>query len=245
MASPVLAATAVTNVATAGDPLSVNLPAGMSVGDLLLHFTRTPTGQNTSVPASTDSGPWTLFAQDTSDASDDLTQAYWAQVHGGEGATMQWDMGGSTKLASITARITGAADPTVRPPADSAVTIGTTANANPGLFTPSTPAGTFDFLWISFLGLDSETATFTQPAGYTTRVVANTGTAGAVSANCMIAIASKQSTAASEDPGAWTSSAPNAGFAAFTIAVYPTIPTVPNPNPLYLRRRGHRFLRMR
>lgn len=79
-----------------------------------------------------------------------------------------------------------------------------------------------DYLFITVIGMDSETATATAPAGYANTASANSGTGGAVATNCMIWGASKQTTAVtSDDPGAWTSSAPNAGATAWTIAIPP------------------------
>ena len=110
-------------------------------------------------------------------------------------------------------------------PRVSTAVIGTAANINPGGFSSLELA---DYLFLTVIGMDSETGTATVPAGYSNQISANSGTGGAVATNCIIWGGSKQATTvSSEDPAAWTSSAPATGVTAFTIAIPPAPPVSP------------------
>lgn len=99
-------------------------------------------------------------------------------------------------------------------------------------FAVAQSATTQDYLFLTVIGMDSETATATAPSGYSNTQAANSGTGGAVATNCMIWGASKQATSvSSDDPGAWTSTAPANGVTAFTIAI-PAPVVVPKSTPV-------------
>jgi hypothetical protein len=220
MAAPVVASTAVTNISTAADPWTVNMPASIAAGDLLLYFIRIAGNVSMTNPTGTD-----LIRQDLSDASDDIQNIYGKIATGSEGATEQIQLASTAKGACIVARITGAARTGTWGSGGSIVecaaahtNIGTTANANPNAITPT--GGAKDYLYMVMLGMDHETATFSAgPAGYgaPAPVTANSGTAGAVATNCQIAIAGKGTTGTTtEDPGGWICSAPTTGFCSMT-----------------------------
>lgn len=233
MAFPVDAGRQGTNISTAADPISITYPASIAAGNLLILYLRTPAGTDIGT---TPSGWIPIFA-DSSDASDDLTNVLAKQADGSETGSLSVDMGASTKAAAIMWRITGALVPPARvglggaydQPDFSAATTTTGANINPGGFTPDNPGGSQDYLWLSIIGMDSETATASN--GTLSNVAnANSGTGGAVASNCMIWGGSIQSAAASIDIAAWTSTAPNSGASAFTLSVQPAAATALPPH---------------
>lgn len=217
MATPSDAARTGTNITTAATSHTINVNSP-SAGDLLIVYARFAGAAGTV----TFTG-YTQLATDSSDASDDDNYIFYRWADGTEGATDPMSTANSIKLATICWRITGACNPAIQAPFMSAVAIGTAANINPTA-APTSGQGTRDYLYLTVIGLDSETATATQPTGYTNLASANSGTGGAVATNCMIWGASKGTTAStSDDPAAWTSSAPNAGVTAWTIAIPPPI----------------------
>lgn len=221
MASPVDSARVGTNITAASLSHTINYGSPVA-GDLVISYVRAAGGGGGgwSVPT----GKVALVNGDTSDASDDQTWIYYSWASGTEGATEAFGTVNSVKLAAIVWVITGAENPATTAPTVSTVVVGTAANINPGSVT--VPGGSsLDALFLTLIGLDSETATATQPAGYSNLASANSGTGGAVATNCMIWGASKQATAASDDPAAWTSSAPASGVSAWTIAIPPPAPS--------------------
>lgn len=139
---------------------------------------------------------------------------------GSEGATISVDLSAAIKGATITWRLTGVDTTNAFVCEASAATTTTSANIDPASFTPTQPGGAQDYLWLSVIGMDSETATASN--GTLSNVTsANSGTAGAVATNCIIWGGSKQENTATENVAAWTSSAPASGAAAFTLAIYP------------------------
>lgn len=221
MASPTDSARTGTNITTAGTSHSINT-GSPSAGDLVITHVRFAAAPGTITFAG-----HTQLASDSTDASDDTTNVYYRLCNGTEGSTNTLTTGNSVKLSATMWIVTGGEHPGIQPPQIAAVTIGTAANADPTTITPT--GGSKDYLFITMLGMDHETATFTQPTSYVNLTQANSGTAGAVATNCMIAGASQQKTASSENPGAWTSTAATTGWTAFTVAIHPaSSPTTPN-----------------
>jgi len=223
MASPVDAGRATTNITTSTTPWTVNLPGSIAAGDLLIAYVRYGGAQTASW---SDPAVWTtIFNIGSPDASDDNFEVRALIASGSEGSTFSLSVVGGAKGAAIVWKITGASSVvsgSTAPEASSA-TVGTAANINPASFTPASPGGSQDYLWLSLVGMDSETATASN--GTLSNVVsANSGTGGAVATNCIIWGGSKQTTASSEDTAAWTSSAPANGVSAVTIAIYPAAP---------------------
>jgi len=202
--------------------VSLNLPGTIAAGNLLLAFIRMPASAiGVSWPAGWD----VVQTAGSVDAANDTTEIRAKIADGTEGATISLTIPGGAKLAGIVWKITGADSVSTgaRSPESGGLTSRTTANIDPISFTPVDPGGTEDYLWFSCIGMDSETATATN--GTLSNVsAANTGTAGAVATNCMIWGGSLASTASSIDFSAWTSTAPNAGVGAVSVAVYPTPP---------------------
>lgn len=215
---------------------SVNPPVA---GDMYLACFRFPT--TTGLAANSPSASWTRLVNGTSpDAADDIEYITWKILDSADisADTITFTFGASTKYAAVHFHITGT-DTTNHE--SSSATTGTGANLDPASFTPA--AGSKDWLYVSFIGLDGETQTFTEPSGYSGRVDADSGTGGAVATNCRISIASKgTSGSSSENPGAWTHAAPNAGVTAYTIAIAPPAGATgsllwpaPTPSTVFLR----------
>jgi len=237
VAYPVDAGQATTSVGTSATPWTVNLPGSIVAGDLLVLFSR----QATLVLHGSNSG-WVTKVDNASDASDDVTSFAFKIATGTEGATMSWNQGSACKGAAIVWRVTGAYpyDPLFvsRLPDWAAVNVGVGANPDPGNVVVTGTGGAQDCLFIEIAGLDGETQTFTASTNYTNIQNANSGTAGVATTNVCIGGATRQLTAASEDPGAMTAAAPSTGWCAFTIAIHPAPPSVPpNFDPVPFMRR--------
>lgn len=170
---------------------------------------------------------------DSFDAADDWTWIWWRVCDGTEGSASAMSWANSSKAAFIYYRITGHGVPagatnsqyvTAGDTGGQTIAVGTGANPDANTCTPA--LGTTDWLWIDFVGLDSETATpSAAPSGYSNLTTANSGTGGAVATNCIIGSASKGTTAtSSENPGTMTAAAPNSGWTAVTIGIAPNIP---------------------
>lgn len=229
MASPVDAGRIGTNITTASDPWTINLPGSIAAGDLLLMFIREATNISFFGIAG-----WTVIVDDLSDASPNRTVIFWRKADGTEGATVSYDLTGTVKGAAIVYRITGAADPTTEPPQGD-IAIGTGANADPPNLAP--PDGSKDYLWIIFGALDGETQSFALPANYVNLIQANSGTGGAATSNVRIAGGSRQFTAASDNPAAFTVGAPSSGWSALTFAVHPAEPIVVRKRRIIVQNR--------
>lgn len=232
MASPVDAGRATTSISTAADPWTVNLPGTIASGDLLVIFVRIP-----GVGNSVGTGWIQLMGAESPDASDDNNELFLKIADGTESATMSWDMSGSVKGAAIVWRITGQSTGNFQTDPDTieraSATTSAAANIDPASFTPSFNGGSKDYLWLSCIGMDSETGTASN--GTLSNVVtANSGTGGAVATNCIIWGGSKQTTASSENTAAWTSSAPNSGVSAYTVAIYPVAAGAAASDPIGL-----------
>ena len=203
-----------TTTAATSHSLSFQVP-NPSAGELIivgLRFAAAP-GTITFTGYTSFAGP------DTSDASDDSTGLWYRQADGTEGGSASISTANSVKAAGGCWIITGAENPATQPPQTSTVAIGTTANANATTVTPT--GGSKDYLWLQFLGMDGETQTATSAATWTDNTNNNSGTGGAAATNCIAWQASLQSTAASMDPAAWTSSAPTTGWTVWAFAVHP------------------------
>ncbi len=216
MAFPSVAASAVTNGSTAADPVTVNLPSGIVAGSLLIMLIRNAGANLTTGPSG-----WTQLASSGADASDDTTSIFWKKADGSEGSTITVDYASSQKFAAITLRITGHADPATQPPEISATAnTGTATTPNPPDLTPT--GGAKDYLWLWMGGWEGEQTSppTGDPANYTGRLGADSGTAGAVTTNCRVAVSTRQLNAASENPPAWTISASD-DFTTWAVVVHP------------------------
>ncbi len=233
MAAPVDAGRATTSISTAADPwATVNLPGSIASGDLLLAYVRFPTSAAFASPVPPGWSESGGITADSPDAADDFNFIFSRISSGGEPASESWDLFSAAKGCAIIWRITGVGDRDTGEALSvidgthtatelSSATTTTAANIDPASFTPGIPGGTKDYLFLSVIGMDSETATATNGALSNVQN-ANSGTGGAVASNCRIWGGSQTSSAVSSvNIAAWTSTAPNSGATAYTIAVYP------------------------
>lgn len=221
MASPVDAARVGTNITGASDPWSVTLPSH-SAGDLLVVYGRTGGSATFNLPSG-----WSWVVQNnSSDAADDNVSVICKLSDGTEGTSLSWDLSGTAKGAAIAWRITGAANPASRAPEVQVATFTTTANtANPPSISPT--GGSKDYLFLALAGEDQESITFSvAPTNYTNLTNANSGTSGLNATNVCIGGASRQLTAASEDPSTFTHGAAATGGLALTVAIHPPLANV-------------------
>jgi hypothetical protein len=237
MAFPTVRSTAVTNGTAATSTPTINLPATVSAGDILIVLIRQDNEEGYTWPAG-----WTALdpLPDTSDGSDDQTSCRWKTATGSEGGTtIQLSRTQSNKFAALSYAIAGANHIEA-----GGLTVGASTAPNALTFAPS--GGTQDYLWLNMGAWEGEQTSppAATPTNYSNVIGANSGTAGAVTTNCRVASCRRTTTAASEDASAWTISASD-NWTAFTIALWQfTPPPGPVHTPLS-RRRAHRFMTIR
>lgn len=202
MASPVVAGTAVTGDTVGGTSRTINLPASIAAGDLLLVFVAVAS-QISGSETATITG-WTtitgLYIKDAGNVQSLLGLYRWAD--GTEGTTATLATSGSTKVSVLAYRITGAVNPATQvPQAGTGVTGSGAANAAdpPSV---SVTGGSKDVLAIAVMGQQGETFTGGgAPTNYTNLITTDTGLAGPTTVNCWIQGAQRQVTTATENPG--------------------------------------------
>lgn len=225
MASPVVAGTAETAVSTAGTSHAITLPANISAGDLVL-ITMDIGSTSATLNTLTD---WAELLDENS--ANGLKILYYSGA--GVPGNPTFTSSASTRSASIAWRITGAEVPATQPPEIGTTASGSSTTPDPPAVTPT--GGSKDYLFIAFLGrggeeADDDTWATASPANYLPDPPLQKA-CGTVGTNLggMIAAASRQVTAASDDPGTFTIA--TGAWRAQTIAVHPLPPTPPNPPP--------------
>lgn len=214
MAAPSDAGRNSTSISTAANPwATVNLPASIAAGDLLLAFGRTGGAQTFTLPAGWNWG----IENNVADATDDATSLIWKVAAGNEGASFSWGLSGNAKGASITYRITGHNGWLNGIPTPFTYT--TAANAADPPDSGTLPSD--DYLLIVFAAIGGETQTFTAaPTNYVNLTTQNSGTGGLPATNCRVASASRGLTGiTSENPGAFTHGGADGGGIAITLAI--------------------------
>ena len=192
---------------------TVSLPANIQAGETLLVFFATDgdTYDEISFPAG-----WTVIERENEPS---VTVAVaWRKADGNEGASITVTTGAvSERSAHISYRISGATDPTVTPPEVSGGVSGSDANPNPDSLTPT--GGSKGYLWIAVAACDG-LRTFTgYPTNYSNGETYQAPDGGSAW-GCSVAVARRELTADSEDPGTFTISFTE-GWVACTVAVYP------------------------
>lgn len=232
MAFPAIQTTAESATTTASTTHTVNLPASIVAGDLLLIL-----GCHVGAQTFNAITDWTEILDENAGA---VRNAYAVcrRAVGNEGATMTITSSASEKAVFIAYRISGADEPALTAPTLSTVATGASVNPNA---TNCNPGTSKDYLWISFFTLageeaDDDTWCTAAPASYTGLLQKTAGTVG-TNTSGIIASASRQATASAEDAGSFTIVAtPVNTWRAFTLAVHPSPPEAPGPYVVAGRR---------
>lgn len=212
MAAPTVAGTNESAVTTAGTSHTVNLPASIAAGDLLIVLF----GHAVNVTLNALTG-WSELVDD---GVANGIGVLWRRADGTEGATITVVTSGSTKSCHISYRISGANNTSA--PAISTVATGTSAAPDPSICNPGTSK---DRLWITFFvqaGEEADDDTWCNNAAtnYGSLLQITTGTGGLPATNCSIASCVRTLTASSEDavwPAATTDQ--SLGWRAHTIGI--------------------------
>jgi hypothetical protein len=200
----------VTNAATATH--TINLPAGIVAGDLIIAFIQN-SAFNQTVPTEPVGWEEIYYEGFTGGAAWPATMIVYARVATGtEGATLTFNVPGgltTTQTAYVTVRI-------AKDTFGGGTNISWTTNAdwnhartNPtNAVNPDPPnlasgfTGGDDTLWIAVSWQEGAAVVSAYPAGYT-----GGATSGLTSGNLSVALANRKVTAASEDPGVFTRAA--------------------------------------
>ena len=209
MGFPAVVTTNTTADSAATTSHTVNLPATIQNGDLLVLFLATVT----TSPGTTTATGWTFLAVAANGTSAFLQVGYKHAV-GTEGATVTVATTGSMRGAWISYRIS-ANDYGAAPPQGTAAT-GSSTNPPPPALTPAW--GAWDTLWIVCTARASATVATVAPAGFSGLLTIAAGT----NSNQTAWLASRTAT---ETPGSFT--AVTAAWVTQTVAVKP----VANPLP--------------
>jgi hypothetical protein len=217
MAFPTIQATNESSTNTAGTSHTINLPTGITAGDLLIVcLDKGSTAATVNALAG-----WTELLDEN--AGNGLYIAY-RLADGTEGSTIGLTTSASTRSAEITFRISGAQDPATQAPQIGTTATGTSTTPDPPSVTPT--GGAKDYLWIALFGQAGEEAdddawANTPPTNYTPSppLQKSCGTVG-TNLGGLIAAASRQLNASSENPGTFAVDVSNA-WRAQTIAIHP------------------------
>ena len=225
MTFPVVATSNSSNQAATGTSVTVDLPASISSGDLLIMIfgcrpvtVTTPTG-------------WTRIGTG-SGAVDTELEIYWREADGGEGATETVTISTAVGSAHRTYRITGAEDPDTQPP-EAAFSFNDVNNNSPDPPSLTPTGGAEDFLWIAtYIQRDNDSATG-FPTSYT-----GTGSESDTTNFVTTGWAQRDLNASSENPSNFTTTDAEEWSSA-TIAIHPaggapaTNPKGPFTHPLF------------
>lgn len=200
-----------TQFASSVTSMTVNLPASISAGDLLLAFVEVRNAGTFTKPAN-----WQDLGSQLGGSSVGKLTAFYKIADGTEGATATWTASVGTTAIWQVIKITGWHGTT--PPELASASGDYTTNPNPPSLNP-TSWDVEDTLWIEVAG---NTAT----AALTTGASANYGNyqlnyASSGGSQCSIATADRQLASASEDPAVFTAGANIRYWATFTIAIRP------------------------
>jgi len=192
-----------------GTSHTVNLPSGIQSGDLLIVIFGFKGGTNQTI---TWPSGYTSFLR-----ADQVTnvgvEAAYRQADGTEGTTITVQTSANARTSHNSYRITGAADPAVRPP-ESAASNGNNANPDPASLTPT--GGAKDYLWIALEINNNGSTTITGwPTSYSGGIQANGSNQNSTTGSAV-----RQLNAASDDPDTFTVSS-SIAWAAGTLVVHP------------------------
>jgi cellulose synthase/poly-beta-1,6-N-acetylglucosamine synthase-like glycosyltransferase len=217
---PSVQTTATSATTTAGTSHTLTLPTGIQSGDLLIAMLSGFIGSgSTAVDISWPSGWTEFFEQDASTSTLHLAVAgAYRQADGTEGTSITVTTNVSVLAAHNAYRITGAADPSVRPPEAASVGYTDTAtNIDPPSLSPT--GGAKDYLWLAVAAWRrTGRVASTDPTNYTNAIEASS--AGGASGTKLRSLR-RQLNASSEDPSQFTLDLTSERRAAVTIAIHP------------------------
>ena len=203
-----------TNSSTGGSNTTshtVDLPANIVAGNLLLILMATDGNPGISFPAG-----WNEIKELPSATNGSTIAVAWREADGEEGASITVTTGSGEQSTHYSYRITGAIDPDTQPPeVSTGVSSGSNTNPNPDELIPT--GGAKDYLWFAFEGCDGENVASGFPTNYGNTQSQTAGTGGG---ECSMGVARRELNAISEDPGAFT--IPNSqDWAACTVGIHP------------------------
>ncbi|NIS80820.1 MAG: hypothetical protein GTO14_11555, partial [Anaerolineales bacterium] len=209
---------------TASTSHTVNLPAGIQSGDLIIALFSGYIGSGTTpVDVSWPLGWTEFFEQDASTSTLHLAVAgAYRKADGTEGASITVTTNLVVLAAHNTYRISGAADPATQPPQAAAISYTDTANGiDPPVNTPT--GGAKDYLWLAVAGWRrTGIGMTTDPANYTDAIEA-TSSGGSIGTR--LRSLRRQLNASSEDPSTFTLGGNSERRIGVTIAVHPSVAT--------------------
>jgi len=213
---PNIAATNTSTEETETTSHTIDLPSGITSGDLLLVFVRYAFDETSNIsPSSTPSG-WTKII---STADNGRLDVYRKIADGGEGSTITVTTNAVRRSAHASLRITGVNTTTPLYFATNTSSVPGSYNNPPALSTGQ--AEMTPFLWLAFASSYRTLSSVTAPADYTNLLNStNTYTSGDEDEFCCLAIATRDLRAATEDPSAF-GGVPTRSHYAITIAINP------------------------
>jgi hypothetical protein len=193
---------------SAGTSHTVNLPASISAGDLLIIFFGFYTG-TVSVPSG-----WSQLGSTDANGTNILLATFYKVASGSEGSTVNVTTGSSCKSDHTSYRITGyAASGYIE---KSSATTGTDSSPNPTTLTPSW--GSADTLWIAAEANRNDSFT-SFPSSHPDNQISGGNTS--TSSSSWTATCTDEDAASSNDPGAYTLST-SRYWVAITVGIQPT-----------------------
>jgi len=191
------------STAGAGTSATVNLPASIAAGELLLALI------NSRDPGTGAISGWSSLAIDTH--TNAYLQLFYKTATGSEGATATWTSSNSVQSAHATWRISGWQGT----PENGAKVTGGTNNPDPPSITPSW--GSARTLFLTAFGSTGTAVASGAPTNYSGLLTAATSGASNVAINAATRILE----GTTDDPGAFTASLSGATWVAQTFAIRP------------------------
>lgn len=214
MAFPAYQSATDTDFATSVTSMSVNMPATVNAGDLLIALVEVRTAGTWTKPDG-----WTEIStvSQLGGSSVGKLDGFYKIADGTEdGGTASWTASTGTSAAWVVLRITSWHGTT---PPEGATAAGDATNANPPTLSPSWGSDENLFIAVAGNAATGETTGFTAaPTNYTNLHSNGASTGGAT---CNVASSTRELAAASDDPGTFTPSS-NRFWTAATICVRPS-----------------------
>jgi len=197
---------------------SINLPAAIASGDLLLAaFSLDEDTRSVNTPSG-----WTLLLNQAgvndAGSNDNRMMIFYRVANGTEGTTLAVTLPTSSRTAVWTGRITGAATGTAPEATGSGSTAGGTTTPNPPSETASW--GSANNLWLVIGGFRAPDGSGPTVSSFPTNYVINQSVTSYTNNRVTVAVAARNLTLATDDPGTFTISA-TSSTATATVVVRP------------------------